>query len=460
MIKCFFNLKISIACLVMLICTGCSKFLEEKADKSMVVPSTLDDLDALLWSSSQVNINFPGLIEMGTDDFYVKSNMFGSLDALSQQVYRWDKEINFDVPNTNMYWTNAYATVLVANTVLDKLKNMRHNNPALATRLEGEALFIRSLVFYYLIQVYAPAYVPGDINDGLGIPLKLSGDINEQVGRSTVAETYDKIIEDLMLAKSKLDGNVEFKTRASKPAANALLSRVFLIMGKYNDALLCAEEALAGYSTLMDYNQIDQGLAKPFAPLNDDVIFFAYTGSAAMIASYTANVDSTLYAMYDTDDLRKEVFFDVSDDNAIEFKGWYSGVNSGAFMGMNTPELHLIMAECYARQGEYHSARNSLILLLKNRYAEGNTDFISIIPDSSLLMCVLEERRKELLFRGVRWSDLKRLNQEKAFKKKLVRVMEFDGKKEVFELQPEDLRYVYPLPETVVDLGQLPQNIR
>lgn len=460
MIKQFLKWKLWLVYTLLLTSAGCAKFLEEKADKSMVVPGTLSDLDALLWSSSQININFPGLLEMGTDDFYVKSEMFSALDAFGQQVYRWDKEINFDVPNTNIYWTNAYATVLTANTVLDKLKNYRESDPVFADKLEGEALFIRSLAFYYLVEVYAPAYVPGGDNDDLGIPLKLSSDIHEPIRRATVKESYAKIVDDLLRAKSKLGAVVEFKTRASRPAASALLARIFLIMGDYDRALETAKEALSDYSNLMDYNDLDPSLATPFVPFNDDVIFFAYTASAPMIASYMANVDSTLYRMYGENDLRKELFFEGSTDNSITFKGWYSAINSGAFMGMNTPEVHLLMAECYARKQMFDLARNSLKILLSKRYLGGQTDFIDIITDNEILSYILIERRKELLFRGVRWSDLKRLNREEAFRTTIVRKIQFNNIEQVFELHPNDSKYVYPIPQTVVDLGVIPQNRR
>src|SRR5690606_17803055 len=147
-------------------------------------------------------------------------------------------------------------------------------------------------------------------------------DIHEPIRRATVKESYAKIVDDLLRAKSKLGAVVEFKTRASRPAANALLARILLIMGGYDRALETAKEALSDYSNLMDYNDLDPSLATPFVACNDDVIFLADTASAPMTASYMANVDSTLYRMYGENDLRKELFFEGSTYNSVPSKGW------------------------------------------------------------------------------------------------------------------------------------------
>lgn len=105
-------------------------------------------------------------------------------------------------------------------------------------------------------------------------------------------------------------------------------------------------------------------------------------------------------------------------------------------------------------------ARNSLKILLRKRYLDGQTDFIDIITDNEILSYILIERRKELLFRGVRWSDLKRLNREEAFRTTILRKIQFDNVEQVFELHPNDAKYVYPIPQTVVELGVIPQNSR
>ncbi|GAA0881862.1 hypothetical protein GCM10009120_04580 [Sphingobacterium siyangense subsp. cladoniae] len=93
--------------------------------------------------------------------------------------------------------------------------------------------------------------------------------------------------------------------------------------------------------------------------------------------------------------------------------------------------------------------------LLLHRWKSGKFQVLTAKSDSEALDLILKERRKELLFRGVRWLDLKRLNKE-GREISLKRVL---GGKE-FVLYPNDLRYALPIPEDVIELSGMQQNPR
>ncbi|UZJ65622.1 RagB/SusD family nutrient uptake outer membrane protein [Sphingobacterium sp. KU25419] len=78
------------------------------------------------------------------------------------------------------------------------------------------------------------------------------------------------------------------------------------------------------------------------------------------------------------------------------------------------------------------------------------------IPDDELLSSIILERRKELFFRGTRWADLRRLNKENHFAVDLVRIV--DGKRHI--LKPNTSRYLWPIPNNVVELSDVFQNPR
>lgn len=73
-----------------------------------------------------------------------------------------------------------------------------------------------------------------------------------------------------------------------------------------------------------------------------------------------------------------------------------------------------------------------------------------------MLQWILTERRKELLFRDLRWMDLKRLNKEPAYETMLIRT--FNGV--TYTLKPNDPRYALPLPRNVINLTGMSQNPR
>ncbi|MOA51075.1 SusD family protein [compost metagenome] len=74
----------------------------------------------------------------------------------------------------------------------------------------------------------------------------------------------------------------------------------------------------------------------------------------------------------------------------------------------------------------------------------------------SALDVVLKERRKELLFRGLRWTDLRRLNLDPTTARTPKR--ELDGK--IYTIEPNSPNYVYPFPDNVIQLAGLIQNER
>jgi len=70
---------------------------------------------------------------------------------------------------------------------------------------------------------------------------------------------------------------------------------------------------------------------------------------------------------------------------------------------------------------------------------------------------ILAERRKELVMRGTRWSDLRRLNKEARFQKTIQRTSA-DG--QVYVLQPNSNLYTWQIPQRDIILSSIEQNPR
>src|SRR5690606_36354563 len=104
----------------------------------------------------------------------------------------------------------------------------------------GGALFFRSLAFFHLAEVFAPPYDIQEAKSALGIPVRLSSDINTPNKRNTIEETYYQITHDLKKALPLLPSKSNLKTQPSKAAAYALLSNTYLTMRNYHSAGLYA----------------------------------------------------------------------------------------------------------------------------------------------------------------------------------------------------------------------------
>lgn len=447
------NILAIIILVILVIATACQDdFLDKKPDKSLVIPSSLDDFQAILDNSAVMNYE-PALGLLGADNYYLTDNLWQSLyTSTERNSYIWAKEVYEGEPLPD--WNAPYRQVFYANVVLEGLEKLavEEKDREEWNRLKGSALFYRANAFYQLAQLFAPAYSELTANEQ-GIPLRLSPDINALVSRADLQETYDRIIQDLTEAMELLPEHLVYQTRPYQPTVHALLARVYLNMGAYESAAQHAGRCLQLDNTLIDYNDLDTNALRPVPLLNEEVIFHSLLISYSVKNS--AHIDTMLYKSYSDNDLRKAIFFNKTTDGGISFGGTYTGGIS-LFGGIATDEVYLIRAECFARMGQTEAAMNDLNVLLEKRWKSGT--FVPFQADDAneALKLVLEERRKELVFRGMRWNDLRRLNREQAFAKVLTR--ELNG--ETYVLPPGDARYTYPIPELEIELGGIEQNPR
>src|SRR5690606_15127490 len=163
-----------------------------------------------------------------------------------------------------------------------------------------------------------------------------------------------------------------------------------------------------------------------------------------------------LFARYDEDDLRKQLFFRSNTDGSYRFKGGYDGQNSSeTFNGITTTEMYLVKAECLARQGKLPEATLCLTKFLNKRWRGGEyTGYMPVDP-ADFLAFVVEERRKELAFRGIWWSDMRRLAREGLYERSIFRTLDHG----VFELPATAMPdYTYVLPLDVMRIGGYARN--
>lgn len=447
---------------ILLLSASCKKsaFLDKRPDNSLVVPSSVEDLQALLDNDRVMNGTnglgvLPSLGEIACTDYYVNENdLYSFLSPLESNAYTWQQKVFNGEHITD--WNMPYKAIFYANTALDQLKNIPANgNQAAWNNVKGSALFFRAFMLWHLSQIFAPPYDSLTAGTDWSVPLRMESDINEPVNRVTVTVVYQQILSDLQQALPLLPAIPLYATRPSKAAAHAMLAKTALCMHNYSMALKHADTCLQMQPALMDYNNIDTETYTPFQPLNEETIFYSIALYRVITVPYYAAIDTTLYNSYTQTDLRKKLFFTELAPGSYTFKGSYG--EYGLFAGIATDEIWLTRAECYARMGNAGAAINDLDSLLLKRYQTGT--FIPYTPStaSAALKLVLEERHKELLMRGTRWSDLRRLNIEPEFATTLFR--EVRGTK--YYLPPNDPRYTYPIPDEVISINPgMPQNNR
>lgn len=439
---------------------GCKKYLEAKSDESLKVINNLTDLQGLLDNYSKVNYLGPSADEASSDEYYLS---FVSYQALGYEqlrnLYTW-QPANVFYPYTNITndWTQLYNTVYIANVVLDNMKNVPRTdaNGTDWDNIKGQAHFLRAYAFLKTAGIWALAYDGGKSNSELGIPLRLTSNFNVPSTRSTVTETYNQIIEDTKKAIRLMSGPAIHPYRSGKPAAYALMAKTYLAMRHYPEAGLYADSCLQLYPTLIDFNNYNPANAYPITQFNKEVIYDTYAGGSAaqLIANGSAKIDPALYALYADNDLRTILFFKSNTDGTKAFRGSFQGTAQN-FNGIATDEVYLIRAECYARAGKTDAAMADLNTLLRQRYKAGTFTDLTASDSADALSKILIERQKELVMRGTRWSDIKRLNKEGAG---INLTRNVNGT--IFSLSANDLRFALAIPEDIIRLSGIEQNPR
>lgn len=422
----------------------------------MVVPKTLTHADLLLNDYSTMNIVYPTWGQIASDDSYLSTASWQSLsDADEKQTYIWEDD---DIMSS-MQWQSAYKAIYQANQVLKILADIAgKNGDADYRRVEGGAYFFRAFAFHQLAVVYAPPYEAGKGAQALGIPLKLDPELGGVSSRASLEDTYSRIVDDYKKAITLLPATETKLGRPTKAAAYAGLARVYLDMSEFQHAFNYAGSALEVKNYLLDFNDLAPGSSQPISRFNSEVIFPASTTLAGALSQYSARVDTGLLALYNEGDLRKIVFFQAAPegDGSHLFKGSYDGSDTGIFVGLTTGETLLIRAEAAIRLGKIQEALSSLNTLLNKRWSKNSFSPITETNPDRLLKIILQERRKELPFRGRRWADLKRLNLDASSSTTLKRII--DGR--IYTLEPNSLKYAIKIPKTVIDQSGMTQNQR
>jgi starch-binding outer membrane protein, SusD/RagB family len=445
---------------------SCRKgFLDAKPDQSLIIPTTLKDMQALLDNTGVHNVT-PRLGEMASDDYYILTAYYNGRVLRDRNIYTWASGDIF-AGDRITDWDNSYTSIYYTNTVLEGLDKIQEtsSNATAWEKIKGTALFYRAYGYYNIAQLFCKPYIETSAKNDLGVILRLSTNVSEPSRRVSVQQTYDQILSDLKESCKLLPSTrTSFLTQPYKASAYAMLSRVYLSMQHYDSALYYSSESIQLHPTLLNYyNSIDTNLMYSFPRYNSEVLFHSYQSNTPLLTHNTGSgyVDSALLSLYtDPHDLRKKVFFGVLNTVTPQrpfFKGSYNGTDASTFLfsGLANDEVYLTRAECYARRGDTANALKDLNTLLQSRWRSGKHVRVIAADANDALKKILNERRKQLCFRGTRWTDLRRLNQDARFAITLKKTV---GQTHL--LPPNDNRYVYPIPDNEILLSGVPQNPR
>lgn len=381
----------------------------------------------------------------------------------------------------NNLWNNAYAAINQVNVFL---KGMEDNTskfvaptfPAdfatTAEQYKAEARLLRGLSYYCLLQLYARPYVDGN-GSKPGLPLRLNAEkdaTNNDLARSSTAEVYDQILADLNFAEQNLplsySSDLLNTTRAHRNTAIALKTKVYLVMGRYNDVITEANKIVSATAPFTATTGVAHALQASFS----SVFTGAQTTKESILSMPFSTNDAPgtqnqlgYYYLPASGGGNGEYYLNSGATGILNNPSWKAGdsrkamtvVASGQtyltkFSGpspytdkvpvIRYAEVLLNLAEAKARVNGLDPQAIALVNAVRRR--SDATTTIAPATAAELIDAILLERRIEFLGEGLRSIDLLRLNQT------------IPGKGTVGAVAPSDIKYIWPIPS-----GELNANL-
>ncbi|MCJ7935968.1 MAG: RagB/SusD family nutrient uptake outer membrane protein [Chryseobacterium sp.] len=420
--KTFKLLYIIIGLLLLTAILSCEKLVEVEIPNNQITTAqvfenvqtanaALAGVYAAIWDDSPIAGSSRGtgaLLGTYTDDLqcYSPSIVNGAFDIyLNQQIDT----------NTSVYaiWSSAYQRIYMVNAIIEGTENSTALSSEDKDRIKGEALLLRSIMYFYLQEIFG----------SIPYPVTTNYQFNQTLPKTSSSEVLDHIENDLKDAEILLKDEYRNTERIfpNRKVAQLILAKIYLVQHRWGDA-----ETLLKTVVQYPLYQFENDITKVFnksgshimwqlKPTNTgdatkEAILYYFTASAP--ANYSLSQD--LMAVFSNGDLRKQNW-----TTAVTFGGntWYRAFKYKNRTNNNTEysivfrleEAYLLLAEALGQQNKVAEA---LPYINATRQRAGLSLFTNSISQQTFLNEILLENRKEFFTEmGHRFLDLKRFGR-------------------------------------------------
>jgi len=358
--------------------------------------------------------------------------------------------VRADLPALATAWSAIYNTINRANNVIAKVPALSVTptfTDAVRNQLVGEAYFLRALSYFDLGRTWGGVQL-------VLVPTSSSNNL-ENLKRSSLADTYQQVLADLIKAEELLP-NTTNRIRATRKTVWALRARYHLYREEWKEAITYASKLIddkSNYNLLTPYSSF---FADNASGTNESILELYYTTNVVNTQAYQwqpstkggvgwirpsmgiVNLLNNKSIAGTRQTLISKVVLNGVDN---WFGNLYYRTNGTdpAFL-IRIAELYLIRAEAYAQDNDIAKSLADLNVIRKR----ADIQELNIADKATLLLAIEQENRIEFAFENHRWHDLVRTRRAKT-------VLGID----------EDFRLLLPIPyaQILIDknLEQNPQ---
>lgn len=399
---------------------GCEKVLDQK-------PLNEVDQSIAITDKGSANAAVSGLYNELQNANYYGANfvIIGDISTdVAQSIGTWDHYREMDtyqvaasgnVENNNFY-TRAYSTINIANNILEKIPTLATVTDVDKEPMLGSAYFVRALALFDLTRLYGG--VPGVVGT-MGVPVitratKTVPEV-EYPSRPKLEDSYAAVEQDLIKALALLPESAN-RTMASKGAARALLSRLYLYLGKNAEVITYSTAVISDSKYVLN-------------PVFADIFASKLTTESIFELSFNDADQSAIRNWYNPvggrgDLTTHETFYADATANANDVRGklyGFSAANGRYQTKYQKPggvdNIHILrIAEMYLNRAEARAQTSDLtgalddLDLIRLRAGIGRITPRPVTKDE-VLQAIWNEQKLEFAFEGHRLFDLTRTGQ-------------------------------------------------
>jgi hypothetical protein len=394
---------------------ACEEQLELQPFQSLATSEALNSVDNMRVAVNGAYDGLQGLNYYGRD-FQVQADVEADMvyiTTANSNRFILNYTYDFNQDSEGGIFDDAYRVILRVNNVINNIDDLEGNQTR-KDQIKGEALAIRALAHFDLVRLYGVTPSQGNPSSDLGVPIILEAQITEPA-RNTVAEVYNQVIADLNAAQGLVGDNGTFNFGTD--AINALLARVHLYRGNYNEAITAASAVInsGNYALADDY----AGIFGAPGTSSEEIFTLRFTQAE----NRGSNNLGSIYNPDSYGDIRpSNDFFDLFEDGDQRSTMVYTATKSGAedifhskylsqdgIPGLHSPrllrlaEMYLIRAEANWRLDNTADAAADLNTL---RTVRGASEITEGDVDAQF---IVDERQREMAFEGHAKFDYYRL---------------------------------------------------
>jgi tetratricopeptide (TPR) repeat protein len=461
---------ISLAALLTM--SSCNDYLDV-VPKGKTIPTTLSDFEAMMRYEYNVNyLPYTGALYLMNDKQLNSSGYYRT--QLNIANYDWDTSINRVEQNSadESTYYQAYTAISYMNLMLENAPTATECTDEERNVVMATARVIRANAYFHLANYYADTYDKATASTKLCVPIIESANIDAPSYQGTIQQVYDLMISDL---KTAIDNGLpdvgEVAIYPGKGAAYALLSRIYLMMGDYSEALTWANKALQMNDALYDWNayydsykeqiEAEESYTTHASPMNYSYVenYYFNHGESSSYSSSEISLSQMRGEQFENGDAK---FLSRWKLRTVGVDTYYQGTTYGFFNlgGITTVEVYLIKAECQARLGgnDFSAAMETLNKVRQTRIRPELYAPKSASTLAEAIEAISTTKANELVLTIVPFADARRLNNEGLVTKTFSK--EVSGK--TVSLTKDSYLWTMPFPNGAVSNpgnGSLTQNV-